>query len=474
MIYSTTYVTSAASAPGSTSRSSTRWSARLVALLVCLSIDYRMLAEHSLVIYGASCCCCLRAVLRRRARAARALDLDLGPVQPAALGVRRSPRARAREVLRREPRAARATRRATCLGGVFLAVPLLLIAKQPDLGTAVTLRAGLPRRSPTSPGCACGSGRRSRWSACSRRPVAWQFALRTTRSRAHRDVPRPRAGPRGAGYQQIQARITVGSGGLTGKGFMQGTQGQYKFLPVAHNDFIFSVLAEEQGFLRASRRARALPVRHPAIARGGPAGQGPARRLPGLGSCSRVHVPGRLQHHHVGRPRAGQGADAAAHELRRLVDDRHAGGVRPHPQREDAAVHELTDCAASRSCTGSSRHRPEAGWSAGWNAPRWHFDACGAGIPCEFFVPRLHRVCPAFWPGARRPAPRRQRAPGRGGAAMNKEMIISSNGHETRWPSSRTTRSPRSSSSASAARRRRQRLQGPGLEGAARHAVGLR
>ena len=39
------------------------------------------------------------------------------------------------------------------------------------------------------------------------------------------------------------------SGGLTGKGFMKGTQGQYKFLPVAHNDFIFSVLAEEKGFL---------------------------------------------------------------------------------------------------------------------------------------------------------------------------------------------------------------------------------
>ena len=41
----------------------------------------------------------------------------------------------------------------------------------------------------------------------------------------------------------------MGSGGLTGKGYLQGTQSQYNFLPVAHNDFIFSVLAEEQGFL---------------------------------------------------------------------------------------------------------------------------------------------------------------------------------------------------------------------------------
>jgi len=53
----------------------------------------------------------------------------------------------------------------------------------------------------------------------------------------------------GTGYQTIQARITVGSGGLTGKGFLKGTQGQLKYLPVAHNDFIFSVLAEEQGFI---------------------------------------------------------------------------------------------------------------------------------------------------------------------------------------------------------------------------------
>ncbi|MGH9196733.1 MAG: FtsW/RodA/SpoVE family cell cycle protein, partial [Acidimicrobiia bacterium] len=59
----------------------------------------------------------------------------------------------------------------------------------------------------------------------------------------------PEQDARGAGYQQIQARITVGSGGLWGKGFTRGTQGQLGILPVAHNDFVFSVLAEEQGFV---------------------------------------------------------------------------------------------------------------------------------------------------------------------------------------------------------------------------------
>jgi rod shape determining protein RodA len=59
----------------------------------------------------------------------------------------------------------------------------------------------------------------------------------------------PSQDAKGAGYQQIQARITTGSGGLKGQGFMRGTQGQLRFLPVAHNDFIFSVLAEEHGFI---------------------------------------------------------------------------------------------------------------------------------------------------------------------------------------------------------------------------------
>src|SRR4029453_9924351 len=75
----------------------------------------------------------------------------------------------------------------------------------------------------------------------------------------------PQQDSQGAGYQQIQARISVGSGGLTGKGFLEGTQGQYKFLPVAHNDFIYSVLAEEQGFLgvlRSIEAARLSKDRH--------------------------------------------------------------------------------------------------------------------------------------------------------------------------------------------------------------------
>ena len=86
-------------------------------------------------------------------------------------------------------------------------------------------------------------------------PVAWAFALKDYQKSRIETFLDPEQDGRGAGYQQIQARITVGSGGLAGKGFLNGTQGQYKFLPVPHNDFIYSVLAEEQGSSASSRRS---------------------------------------------------------------------------------------------------------------------------------------------------------------------------------------------------------------------------
>ena len=59
----------------------------------------------------------------------------------------------------------------------------------------------------------------------------------------------PEVDPRGAGYQLIQSKVAIGSGGLTGKGFLLGTQKRFDFLPEQHTDFIFSVVGEELGFL---------------------------------------------------------------------------------------------------------------------------------------------------------------------------------------------------------------------------------
>jgi rod shape determining protein RodA len=133
------------------------------------------------------------------------------------------------------------------IAGALTCLPLALIAKEPDLGTAVTL-------VPVFLAVAYLAGMQLRIfaviSVCLllAAPIAWKFALKDYQKSRISTFLDPSQDAKGAGYQQIQARITVGSGGLTGKGFRQGTQGQLRFLPVAHNDFIFSVLAEEQGF----------------------------------------------------------------------------------------------------------------------------------------------------------------------------------------------------------------------------------
>lgn len=140
-----------------------------------------------------------------------------------------------------------ATRADLLIAGGITLVPLLMIAQQPDLGTAVTLvpvflavayLAGMPLRIFGVLALA----------AVLMAPIAWRFALQDYQKERISTFLDPSQDAKGAGYQQIQARITVGSGGLWGKGFTKGTQGQLRFLPVAHNDFIFSVLAEEQGF----------------------------------------------------------------------------------------------------------------------------------------------------------------------------------------------------------------------------------
>lgn len=128
----------------------------------------------------------------------------------------------------------------------LLFVPVLLIARQPDLGTALLvvaialtliLFAGLRRRTLTFLGLLGFSVVASGW-----------FFLRDYQKDRIRTFLDPERDPLGAGYHIIQSKIAIGSGGLFGKGFMQGTQSQLAFLPERHTDFAFSVFGEEWGF----------------------------------------------------------------------------------------------------------------------------------------------------------------------------------------------------------------------------------
>ena len=219
----------------------------LVAFLVCLTIDYRALADKSHFVYLALLGLLIYVlVLGTTAGGARRWislgAFNLQPSEFAKVGV-----ALVLAKFFGENRRGAPTTGDLVMGGLLVGIPLILIAREPDLGTAVTL-------VPIFLGIAYVAGMRMRILgilaavAIVSAPVAWNFALEDYQKGRIETFLDPSQDARGAGYQQIQAQITVGSGGLWGKGYRQGTQGQLRFLPVAHNDFIFSALAEEQGF----------------------------------------------------------------------------------------------------------------------------------------------------------------------------------------------------------------------------------
>ena len=132
--------------------------------------------------------------------------------------------------------------------GIFAGIPLVLIALQPDLGTAATiavvyvamaLLAGLRTKLLLIAG----------FVVVLALPLGWHFALKDYQKERVYAFLDPGRDPKGAGYQSIQSTIAVGAGGFTGKGWLQGTQSQLQFLPTPHTDFVFAVVAEEFGFV---------------------------------------------------------------------------------------------------------------------------------------------------------------------------------------------------------------------------------
>ncbi len=131
---------------------------------------------------------------------------------------------------------------------VIVIAPTILIMLQPDLGTALLIAgsgiiviflAGVSWRLIL---VALGS-------ACAFIPLLYYFVLHDYQRRRILTLFNPWEDPLGAGYHTIQSMIAIGSGGLTGKGWVAGTQSQLDFLPERHTDFIFSVFAEEFGFI---------------------------------------------------------------------------------------------------------------------------------------------------------------------------------------------------------------------------------
>ena len=129
---------------------------------------------------------------------------------------------------------------------IALIAPLLLVATQPDLGTSILIAAG-------GIVVAWLAGVRVKFFAYSSLiliallPVAISFLKPYQKSRILTFL-NPERDPLGAGYQIIQSKIAIGSGGLFGKGFLNGSQSYLDYLPEKHTDFIFTLFSEEFGF----------------------------------------------------------------------------------------------------------------------------------------------------------------------------------------------------------------------------------
>ncbi len=137
---------------------------------------------------------------------------------------------------------------------ILTLIPTALVLKQPDLGTAILLVAG----GGIVMFCAgvswwyfiavIAAGIALIYTVFASRGTDWQL-LQDYQFRRIDTFLDPSTDPLGAGYHITQSKIALGSGGWTGKGFMQGTQSRLNFLPEKHTDFIFTTLAEEFGFI---------------------------------------------------------------------------------------------------------------------------------------------------------------------------------------------------------------------------------
>lgn len=218
----------------------------LMALLT--TVDYRFLANWTWVIYGAALASLALIFVLGRSSYGSTRWIDIGPVslQPSEPAKLAMVLVLAR-LLSEKPRGQSPLAR--FLGSLGLvALPLGLVFLQPDLGTSLVLGA-------IWVALILVSGTRLKyilWLLALSLPAtlfAWRFALKPYQIARVVAFLNPEASPLADGYNLIQARISVGAGGLTGQGYLEGSQSQLQYLRVQHTDFIVSVVAEEFGFL---------------------------------------------------------------------------------------------------------------------------------------------------------------------------------------------------------------------------------
>ena len=219
-----------------------------VAVLVA-AIDYRFYERHGWAIYGAGLVLLVLVfLLGREVRGAtRWISFGAFTLQPSEI-MKICLIVALAKYLHNDPKTDGRTLKDLVIPGAILAVPMTLILLQPDLGTAMILAfifgtimvlTKLKLRSLVTLALAFVLSA----------PLTWTYLLQDYQQERIRAFFNPHSDILDTGWHAHQSLVAIGSGGVTGKGFMQGTQNQHRFLPDQQSDFPFSVWAEEQGLL---------------------------------------------------------------------------------------------------------------------------------------------------------------------------------------------------------------------------------
>ncbi len=221
-----------------------------LAAIVVIAVDYHVWAEFSLSLHGVTVALLVLVLLFGKEVGGNRSWLAVGPVtfQPSEFAKWTTCLAIASFLAKRvhdRIRFVQALQLAAIIG-----VPMLLIARQPDFGTALTF-------VPIALAAVLLGGLRWRFVVLAMcvvallAPVGWRH-LKPYQKERILTVVDPGRDPSGIGYQVRQSKIAVGSGRLTGKGLFKGTQTRLNFLPAQHTDFVLAVIAEELGFIGAA------------------------------------------------------------------------------------------------------------------------------------------------------------------------------------------------------------------------------
>jgi rod shape determining protein RodA len=230
-------------------------------MIIALIPDYHTVGRYAYVLYAFSIVLLLLVMVMGKTGMGAQRWLAIGPFafQPSEFAKLSLTLALAR-FFAEDPQQGNYELRDLAIPGIMVLVPLLLVLKQPDLGTAIMLLmtsslmivlAGVQLRSVLTVLIAGLTIASLVFAISPVRHKIWGSLKPYQQNRIKAFID-PSSDKLGSGYHANQSKIAVGSGQLTGKGYRNGTQSQMAFLPERHTDFIFAVIAEETGFAGAS------------------------------------------------------------------------------------------------------------------------------------------------------------------------------------------------------------------------------